>query len=160
MNSRLKLAVAALGALVLAGGVLAVTAAATGLYRGSPSSRPTMAATPSTAASPGPAGARSGNAANQGVKAARQAVLQAEAQVLGMRPKDLAAQLKQGTTVHQLADQKGIAQADFQGQFSKDLTAILDQDVQKGALTSQQEQQALKRVGSTVPNWDQAARKK
>lgn len=159
MDRKLKLAVAALGGLGLAGCVVAVTAAATGIYRGSPTSQP--ASQPATAVSPAPQGnAAPGQAANPQAKAARQAVLQAEAQVLGLQPRALTVDLKQGQTVHQLADQKGIGQADFEARFNADLKAILDQEVQKGALSSEQEQQVLKRTSSTVPNWDQPARKK
>ena len=160
MNRRVKLAAAAVGALVVAGAVVVVTAAATNVYRNNASNHP--ATQPATAASPGAQGAAGGKQApaNPAQKAVHQAVLQAEAQALGIKPKELSADLRQGTTVHQLADQKGLSQAAFQAAFGKDLTAALDQDVQKGALTSQQEQQALKRLGSTVPNWDQAAKPK
>ena len=160
MNSRVKLAAAAAGALLVAGAVVVVTAAATNVYRSNASTHP--ATQPATAASPGTQAAPGGKQAqaNPAQKAVRQAMLQAEAQALGLKPKELTADLKQGTTVHQLADQRGLSQAAFQAEFGKDLTAIMDQDVQKGALTSQQEQQALKRVGSTVPNWDQAAKPK
>ena len=157
MNSRVKLAAAAAGALLVAGAVVVATVAATNAYRSNGSSHP--ATQPATAASPGAQAAPGKRGqANPAHKAVRQAVLEAEAQVLGLQPKDLAADLKQGKTVHQLADQKGLSQAAFQAEFSKDLTGILDQDVQKGTLSSQQEQQALNRVRSTVPNWDQAGK--
>jgi hypothetical protein len=60
--------------------------------------------------------------------------------------------------VHQLADQKGISQADFQTKLTTDMKPMLDHDVQQGTLTGAQEQVILQRVGQKIPNWDQPAR--
>jgi hypothetical protein len=83
------------------------------------------------------------------------AVLEAEAQVLGITTRQLTLDMRQGLTIHQLADKQGISQADFQARFQTDLKAIMDQSVQQGQLTAQQEQQALTRLSRGVPNWDQ-----
>jgi len=109
----------------------------------SPDSRPSPAAVPSAAA------------VTPSARPPQPVVLAAEAQVLGVKPKDLAAQLTQGTTVHQLAGQKAITQPDFQTRYAERLRAILDQQVRNGRLTRAQEQQAMQRLG-VVPNWDGA----
>jgi membrane-bound lytic murein transglycosylase B len=153
MQRPIKLAVGAAGGIVVAAGVVVITASATGLHLAG-SSQPA----PVTASSPAPVPSASPMrpAADPAARAMNQAAAQAEAQVLGIQPKELAADLRKGTTVHQLADQKGISQADFQARFKAALTPLLDQEVQRGTLTAQQEQQFLKRVGTRIPNWDQA----
>jgi len=78
--------------------------------------------------------------------------------VLGITTRQLTMDMRQGLTVHQLADKQGINQADFQVSFQTDLKALLDKSVQQGQLTAQQEQQALARLSGAVPNWDQPAR--
>jgi hypothetical protein len=86
------------------------------------------------------------------------AVLQAEAQVLGIQPTELRADFKAGTTVQTLAAQKNISQAQFQAQLAADLKPILDQDVQQATITSTQEQLVLRRVGRVIPNWNHVGR--
>lgn len=153
MQRPIKLAVGALGATVVAVGVVAITASAAGVHLGGAAPAPAA-----TANGPSPAPSASPNraAANPAARTMNQAAAQAEAQVLGIQPQELARDLRQGTTVHQLADRKGIAQTDFQARFTKALTALLDQDVQAGKLTAAQEQQYLERLGTAIPNWDQA----
>jgi hypothetical protein len=159
MDRKLKLTLGAIGALAAAVGVAAVTIAATGRGVGDSAQSSGQAAIaltgpdaePSPAASPGPAAAGSPAA-----RAARAAVVTAEAEVLGLKPRDLAAELRQGTTLHRIADQRGISQVDFQARYTTRLTAVLDQQVRAGNLTAAQEQQALQRLG-TLPNWDQPA---
>jgi hypothetical protein len=94
--------------------------------------------------------------ANPARRAIHRAVMQAEAQALGLAPADFKASLRQGKTVHQLADQKEISQATFQTDFIKALTPLLDQDVSNGTITRPQEQKALDRYGAHIPNWDHA----
>lgn len=156
MDRRLKLALGALGALGVAAGVAAVTVAGTGAAAGErrgPAAGETtvsLASSPPPAASPGPA------AGAQNARAARTLVIAAEAQVLGLRPRELTAELMRGTTLHQVADRKGVGPADFQARYSARLTALLDQEVEAGNLSAAQERQALQRLG-TVPNWEQSA---
>jgi hypothetical protein len=151
MQKLVKLVIGALGGLVVAMGVVVITASAAGVnlagLHASPSPSPVPASTPSP-----PARARA--TPNPAARAVAQAVLQAEAQALGVQPRDLTKDLRQGMSLHQVAEQKGVSQADFQARFQKDLMATLDQDVQQGTLTQQQEQQALKRLGKRGPNWD------
>src|SRR3981081_2866887 len=73
-------------------------------------------AAPASSASPSASPAHKANPARHAI---HRAVVQAEAQALGMTPRDFKASLKQGETVHQLADQKGIRQATFQTAFIK-----------------------------------------
>jgi membrane-bound lytic murein transglycosylase B len=150
MQKPIKLALGAAGGLVVAVGVVVITASAAGIHLTGAAAAPSPSPTPSPSAT-----ARAGAQANPAARLVNQGALQAEAQVLGLQPKELTKDVRQGTTVHQLATQKGIAQADFQGRFTTALKAILDQDVQQGQLTSQQEQQALKRLANRIPNWDQ-----
>jgi hypothetical protein len=153
MQKPLKLAVGALGGLVVAVGVVVITASAAGVNLTAlhSSSAPATPA-PASASKPSPATARA--TPNPAARAVNQAVVQAEAQALGVQPKELQKDLHQGLTLHQVADQKGVSQADFQSRFEADLKTILDQDVKQGTLTAQQEQQALTRLGRRGPAWD------
>jgi hypothetical protein len=153
MQKPLKLAVGALGGLVVAVGVVVITASAAGVNLTAlhSSSQPGPAA-PTPASSASPATGRA--TPNPATRAVNQAVLQAEAQALGVQPKELQKDFRQGLTLHQVADQKGVSQADFQSRFQAGVKTILDQDVQQGRLTAQQEQQALTRLGRRGPAWD------
>jgi hypothetical protein len=157
MRQPIKLAVGALGGVVVAIGVVVITASAVGFnlsdaLQPAPSPATQAVTVPSPSPSPGRA------QVNPAARAVTLAVLQAEAQALGVRQRDLTLSLRQGTTPHQLATQRGISPASFQALYRRALTAILDQDVQQGSLTAQQEQLALSRLGSQLPpNWDQVA---
>lgn len=153
MQNPLKVAIGAAGGLVVAVGVVAITAAAAGVDLTN-SFHTTPSPTPLTVSSPSPPPGRTSAAANPAARLVNQAVIQAEAQVLGLTPADLVRSTRQGVTVHQLATQRGIGQADFDARFATAVSAILDQDVQEGQLTPQQKQQALQRLGRRVPNWD------
>lgn len=153
MQNPLKLAIGAAGGLVVAVGVVAITAAAAGVDLTN-SLHTSPSPTPPTVSSPSPPPRRVQAAANPAARLVNQAVIQAEAQVLGLKPVDLARSMRQGMTVHQLAAQRGIGQADFDARFATAVSAILDQYVQQGQLTSQQKQQALQRLDTHVPNWD------
>ena len=152
MQKPLKLAIGAAGGLVVAAGVVVITASAAGLTLVGLHSPTAATPTPSPTATGAPAQARAG--ANPATRAVSQAVSQAEAQALGLKPRDLSTDLRQGMTLHQVADKQGVSQADFQARFQQDLKTVLDQDVQGGHLTAQQEQQALKRFGGPIRNWD------
>ena len=151
MQKPIKLALGAAGGAVVAVGVVVITASAAGVHLGGGSPAATVASP-----SPAPTASPAQGAANPAARTLNQVAAEAEAQVLGIQPQELAKDLRKGTTVHQLADQRGIAQPDFQARFTRPLTALLDQDVQQGKLTAAQEQRYLKRLGATIPNWDQA----
>ncbi len=144
--------IAALGGLVVAIGLVVITLSAVGIHLtgSAPASSTAPTPAPSSLPSSPPAQPRSAN------RAVAQAVLQAEAQVLGMAPRQLAEQLRQGTSVGQLAAEQNIDQASFQTRLVQDVTPILDRDVQNGELTAAQEQQALRRLGTQIPRWSQA----
>jgi hypothetical protein len=152
MRTNLKLAAAAGGGLVLGAAVVATVAIAT--------PRITTAGAVPTAppvSSPTPIVPPGGAKADPAKRAVSRALVQAEAQVLGITPQQLQAALKQGTTVHQLADQKGVSQATFQASFVGDLTTLLGQDVSQGVIPQAQEATILQRYRSRIPHWDQAA---
>ncbi|HLH70254.1 MAG TPA: hypothetical protein VKY90_14855 [Candidatus Dormibacteraeota bacterium] len=152
MRNPLKVVIAGLGGLVVAVGVVVITLSAVGIHLNDSASTPSAVPAPAPSSVPSPPPAQSRPAA----RAVAQAVLQAEAQVLGMPPRQLTQQLRQGTTLSQLAAQKGIDQASFQAQLVQDVKPILDQDVQSGELTAAQEQQALRRLSTQIPRWSQA----
>lgn len=152
MPYRLKLAIGALGGLAIGVGLVVITASAVGLNR---TAVVQSAARSSPTASPASSPSASPRAGNPATRVVNMAVVGAESQVLGITAAELTMGLRQGMTVHQLADKKGINQTDFQSQFQTDVKGILDQGVQQGQLTPQQEQQALKRLSKGVPNWDQ-----
>jgi hypothetical protein len=152
MPRPLKLVVGTLGGLVVAFGVVVITASAAG-FNLSDALHPAASPSPTIVLAPVPSPGR-GQVANAAARAVSQAVLQAEAQVLGLRPAQLNTALRQGATVHQLATQRGITQAVFNMRFQSAVTAILDRDVQQGILTQQQEQAAINRLAGGPPNWD------
>ncbi|HZU16784.1 MAG TPA: hypothetical protein VFD01_09355 [Candidatus Dormibacteraeota bacterium] len=151
MRNPIKVAIAALGGLVVAVGLVAITLSAVGVHLGDSTPAGT-ASVPAPSGSPSPSPAPRRTAA----RTVAQAVLQAEAQVLGMSPQQLAQQLRQGASVSQLAAQRGIDQASFQTRLVQDVTPILDRDVQSGELTAAQERQALRRLSTRIPRWSQA----
>jgi uncharacterized protein YidB (DUF937 family) len=92
-----------------------------------------------------------------GAAGASQAYVAAAAKELGMQPADLQAALKKGQTIHQLADQKGISEADFRTGVINNLKPQLDQAVKDGKITQAQEDQAINRFKTgPLPLWDQA----
>lgn len=150
MDLKLKIAAAAGGGLVLGGAVVAAVA----LVTAHPSNVAAVA-TPTPTSSPEPT--TSPGASTAARRALARASAQAEAQVLGITTKDLAADLKQGTTVHRLADQKGMTQTAFQTAFASNLTTLLNQAVSQGTITQAQETQLVKRETARIPHWDTAA---
>ena len=75
----------------------------------------------------------------------RKMLLQAAAQTLHTSPDQLAAELKQGKTVSQVAPQ-GMTEQQFQSGLQSNLKAQLDSDVKSGKITQSQEDRALQRV--------------
>ena len=144
-----KVALGTAGAFAVVGGTVALTAAVTTTGVNPPT---TQATAPSN--SPAPAATPGQPTPAPAARAAAAAVLQAEAQVLGVQPKDLRAEFRAGTTLQALAAQKGLGEAQFQTQLVAGVRPLLDQDVQQGTITSAQEQNVLRRLGKAVPNWD------
>ena len=119
------------------------------------------AASPSPNPSPGATG-RQGQQQNQADsarhhdrRAVRRAVIESEADVLGMTPKDLVTALKAGKTVSQLAEAKGLTKAQFTTRFLVDLTHRLDNLVERKVITPAMEKKILARIASGhIPFWN------
>ena len=117
---------------------------ATGLAQAAgPSPSPTAASTPST----------SDRHADR--KLVRQAVLEAEADVLGMPEGNLIADLKKGDKVSDLAKAKGMDQAQFAAKLVVDLKPRLEQLVDHKQITQARADRILKRIAKGhIPGWD------
>jgi hypothetical protein len=76
---------------------------------------------------------------------ARKMLLQAAAQALNTTPDQLAAQLKQGKTISQIAPQ-GMTEQQFESALQANLKSQLDSAVASGKITQAQEDRALQRV--------------
>jgi membrane-bound lytic murein transglycosylase B len=148
---------AKLGVGAIAGLALLGAGAAAGVHLGGTvQASQTSPSQPPAVASPSPAKPQ----ANGAAQAARRAALAAEAQVLGIKAKELDADFKAGKTVQQLAAAKGLSQDQFRAQFEAALRRLLDQEVTAGTLTQAQEQQAITRLSASIPNWSQVAQPK
>lgn len=72
------------------------------------------------------------------------------AQFLGMQPKDLAAELKQGKSLAQVAQEKGKTVDQLKAYITQQAKARLDAQVQAGKLTQDKENQALQRLNANL----------
>lgn len=148
----LRFAAGAAGGLLVAAGVVVVTAQATGFHLGGQPAAVSAAATPAPTPSAAPTPMPSQPAMNSGQAAGRKAVLAAEAQVLGLKPKDLVTDVKSGQTVAQLAQQKGLSE----DQFRTSLVTAL----QSSNLPSDTLQPLLQKLQTgAIPYWSGAAAK-
>ena len=141
-----------LSKLVLGGGGAALLTVAA-LAAGAPAA---FAATPSPSA---PAAAPKAGAGQSNRHAAmrdiRRAEFVSEAQVLGIAPKDLRADLKSGQTVQQLAQAKGMDESQFETALVAALKPRLDALVDRGAITRGQADAAVDRIQKGhVPYWN------
>jgi len=152
-----RLAAGAAGAVAIVGGTVALTSAVTGHSLGGATAHLTSASpSPAASASPSPSVGGRSRAASPAARAMAAAVLEAEAQVLGVQPQQLRSELRSGTTLQALAGQRGLDEPQFASQLAAAAKPLLDKDVQQGTMTASQEQAALARLGRTVPNWDRA----
>ena len=147
-----KLAAGVAGAFAVVGGTVVVTAAVTG--SNAAQTGPQLLAPTATPYSPAPATGSPAATPNPAARAVALAVLEAEAQVLGIQPKELRTAFRAGTTLQTLAAQKSISEPQFEAQLTADLKPVLDRDVQQGTITATEEQLVLRRVATVVPNWD------
>ena len=111
--------------------------------------------------SPNPSSAATGkqqqadNARHHDRRAIRRAVLEAEADILGMKPAALLEGLKHGKTVAELAKAKGLTEAQFTARLVVNLTVRLDQLVDNKTITPAQAKKVLARIASGhVPFWN------
>lgn len=123
ISKPVRFAAGAVGGLIVAAGVVAVTAQAVGFHFDFGSS-PVAAATPAPVASPSPGAMPSPAPAAAG----RRAIVAAEAQVLGLKPKDLMTDVKGGQTVAQLAQAKGLSQDQFRAALISAVQAMSSLD--------------------------------
>jgi hypothetical protein len=142
-----RFAAGAAGGFVVAVAAVIVTAQAAGFHLDLGGKPVAAAAAPSPAASPLPAVGPSPAAMQSPAAASRRAIVAAEAQVLGLKPKDLTADIKGGQKVAQLAQAKGLSQ----DQFRAALIAAVQASPSLPAAT----QQALVRKlqSAPIPNW-------
>jgi hypothetical protein len=88
-------------------------------------------------------------------RAIRRAVIEAEADVLGITPEALVKSLKEGKTVSELAQAKGLTKAQFITRLLVDLTVRLDNLVDRKVITPAQEKKVLAWIADGhVPFWD------
>jgi hypothetical protein len=136
-----KLAAAGSAGLMLAGGLA--------------SSAPSASLVPVAAAKPAAAqAAKPARPTREARVAVRVAVLEAEADVLGMKPEELREALRGGKTVEQLADARHITKDQFSDRLGKNLKPRLDALVKSGKITAAQEDRVLKAIAKgDIPWW-------
>jgi hypothetical protein len=118
------------------------------LAQAAPSPSPSPSSSPSTAA-PSQADRRADR------KLVRQAVLESEADVLGIPKGTLIADLKKGGTVSDLARAKGMTEQQFAARMVIDLKPRLEQLVDHKQLTQARADRILDRIGQGhVPFWN------
>ena len=138
------LSAAGVAALLSVGAVSALAA--------SPSPNPT----PTAAGTQQPAGDRHADR-----KAIRRAVVEAEADLLGMKPEQLIKDLKAGQKVSDLAKDKGISKEQFETKLAANLKPRLEALVDHKTITQAQADGVLDRIAKGhVPFWDGIHRRK
>lgn len=127
------------------------------LAQAAPSPNPSV-----TAPSPNPSvSAPSKSDRHADRKLVRQAVLEAEADVLGIPKGTLIADLKKGQKVSDLAKDKGMDKAQFAARLAADLRPRLEQLVDHKQITQAQADRILDRIANGyVPFWNGIHRKK
>ena len=114
------------------------------------------AASPSPSPSTTARGTEQSNSArHHDWRAIRRAVIESEANVLGMPPEALVKALRDGKTVAELAKAKGLTKAQFTARFVADLTHRLDGLVARKVITPAMEKKVLARIASGhIPFWN------
>ncbi len=96
-----------------------------------------------------------------GIPQLMQTYRDAAAGALGISPGELQADLAKGMTLHQVADTKGINEAQFRAALIRNLQPALDAAVRDGKLTSDQEKEILQHLQSRpLPLWDHAFKRR
>ena len=109
--------------------------------------------TPAPAASPAPPGQH--RDARQDRRQVLRVVFDAEAGVLGLKPEELRADLKNGQTVEQLAAARGMTKDQVVTQLAAAARPGLDKLVDEHKITGAQEQKVLGWIGAGhVPFWN------
>ncbi|HEV8596334.1 MAG TPA: hypothetical protein VGR23_01330 [Candidatus Dormibacteraeota bacterium] len=113
------------------------------------------AASPSPNPSSSAAAQQQADARHHDWRAIRRAVIEAEADVLGIAPEALVKTLKEGKTVSELAQAKGLTKAQFITRLLVDLSVRLDNLVDRKVITPAQEKKVLAWIADGhVPFWD------
>ena len=117
-----------------------------------------QAAGPSPSPSPGAASSAAPNPDRKADRrAVRLAVLEAEADVLGIKPEDLRKDIKAGQKVSDLAKAKGITEAQFEVRLGAALKPRLEQLVDHKQITQARADRILDRISKGhIPWWDGA----
>ncbi len=138
------LSAAGVAALLSVGAVSALAA--------TPSPNPT----PTAAGTQQPAGDRHADR-----RAIRRAVIESEADVLGIKPEQLIKDLKSGQKVSDLAKDKGITKEQFETKLAANLKPRLEALVDHKTITQSQADKVLDRISKGyVPFWDGIHRRK
>ena len=142
--------------LVLGGGV----AAALGIAALGATATPVLAATTPTAAAPGHAAKHKPVDNRQDRRQVERVIFESEADVLGITPGELRADLKKGISVADLAQQKGMTKDQFADRLATAVKPGLDKLVDSKQITAEQEQNVLKAIrAGHIPNWEHHTRK-
>jgi hypothetical protein len=138
-----KLGGAAAGGLLLVGGLSVPAFAAS-----TPSPSPSVTA-------PGSPSHAGHNDRRQDRRVARRDYLEASAQVLGMKPEDLAKALKSGQTLSQLAAAKGMNKDQFADAVTKAIKPLLEKSVDNHQLTQREADRIVDALSKgRLPWWD------
>jgi|SRR5437899_7462874 len=120
------------------------------------------AATPSPSPSPTAAGTQPpASDSHADRRAVRRAVVEAEADVLGIKPKELVKDLKAGQKVSDLAKTKGMTKEQFAARLTTKLKPRLEALVDHKVITKVEADRVLDRIAKGyVPFWDGLHRRK
>ena len=120
------------------------------------------AASPSPTPSPSAAGTQQPSTDRHADRrAVRRAVIEAESDILGIKPEALVKDLKDGQKVSDLAKAKGLTKAQFAAKLAVNLKPRLDALVDHKVITRAQAERVLDRIAKGhVPFWDGIHRKK
>ena len=115
-----------------------------------------LAASPTPKPTPTAAGAQQQSSdPHADRRAIRRAVVEAEADVLGIKPEQLIKDLKSGQTVADLAKDKGMTKEQFETRLLANLKPRLEALVDKKVITQAQADKVLDRIAKGyIPFWD------
>src|SRR5207245_8708353 len=120
------------------------------------------AATPSPSPSPTAAGTQpTASDSHADRRAVRRAVVEGEADVLGIKPEELVKDLKAGQKVSDLAKTKGMTKEQFAARLTTKLKPMLEALVDHKVITKVEADRVLDRIAKGyVPFWDGLHRRK
>ena len=120
-----------------------------------------LAASPSPSPSPTAGSSQPSTDRHADRRAVRTAVVEAEADVLGITPQTLVKDLKAGQKVSDLAKDKGITQEQFETKLIANLRPRLETLVDKKVITQAQADRVIDRISKGhIPFWNGVHRRK